>query len=118
MSAEIQLRALLVASAPVTALVGTRVSADRAEQGAAMPFLVFARTGTQPVQFLDGSVPLSQASIDVQCWAETRAGADALADAVTTAIRGVVRQTVPGRAAVYDTDLDAHGTILNVNWWA
>lgn len=118
MSAEIQLRALLVASAPVTALVGTRVSADRAEQGAIMPFVVFARTSTQPVQFLDGSVPLSQASIDVQCWAKTRAGADALADVVTTAIRGVIRQTVPGRSAVYDSDLDVHGTILNVNWWA
>lgn len=117
MSAETELRALLVADSAVAALVGTRVSADRAEQGAAMPFVVFGRTSTQPVQCLDGSVLLSAVSIDVQCWANTRAGADALADAVTAAIRGVPQQSVPGRAGVYDTDLDAHGTVLNVNWW-
>lgn len=117
MSAETELRALLVADSAVAALVATRVSADRAEQGAAMPFVVFARAATQPVQYLDGSVPISQVNLDVQCWAKTRAGADALADAVTSAIRGVPPQSVPGRAGVYDSDLDAHGTLLNVNWW-
>ena len=118
MSAETALRALLVADGTTAALVGARVSADRMEQGAVRPFVVFARTASLPVTTIGGVVLKTQASIDVQCWAKTRAGADALADAVTTAIRGVVRQTVPGRSAVYDTDLDAHGTILNVNWWA
>lgn len=117
MSAETQLRAVLVADSAVAALVSTRVFADRAEQGAAQPFVVFGRVSTQPVQFLDGTVPRSQVSLDVQCWAATRAAADALADAVTTAIRAVPPQSVPGRSGVYDADLDAHGTVLNVNWW-
>ena len=117
MSAETALRALLVADGATAALVGARVSADRMEQGAARPFVVFARTASLPVTTIGGTVLKTQASIDVQCWADTRAGADALADAVTAAVRGVISQTVPGRSGVYDSDLDMHGTILNVNWW-
>jgi hypothetical protein len=118
MSAETALRALLVADGSVAALVGTRVSADRIEQGAALPFVVFARSASSPVTTLAGVVLITMSSLDVQCWADTRAGADALADAVTAAVRGVIGQSVPGRSGVYDADLDLHGTVLNVNWWA
>ncbi len=117
MSAETALRALLVADGPTAALVGTRVSADRIEQGAVRPFVVFARTSSLPITTIGGVVLRTMVSLDVQCWADTRAGADALGDAVTTAVRGVISQTVPGRSAVYDSDLDLHGTVLNVNWW-
>lgn len=117
MSAESALRTLLVANPAVYALVNTRVVADRMEEGAAFPFIVFARNGTQPVSALDGTHLRSQASLEVQCWADTRLGADALADAVAAAVRGVISQSVPGRVSAYDADTDRHVCSLQVAWW-
>ena len=117
MSAETSLRALLAADSPTAALVGTRIASDRMEQDVVRPFVVFARTSSQPVTTIDGTVLKTQVSLDVQCWADTRVGADAVADAVTTSVRGATSQTVPGRSALYDPDLDLHCTVLNVNWW-
>ena len=117
MSAETDLRALLVATAGVTTLVGTRIAADRIEQGAARPFVVFTRAGSEPLQCLDGSVLKTLVTLDVQCWADTRASAEAVADAVTAAVRGVLTQTVIARAASYEPDLDLEAAVLTVQWW-
>jgi Protein of unknown function (DUF3168) len=117
MSAETALRALLVADAPTAALVSTRVTADRIEQGAARPFVVFTRTASEPIQLLDGTVLKTRASLEVQCWADTRVSAEAVADAVTTAVRGVTSQAVSNRSGAYDADLDLECSILNVEWW-
>lgn len=117
MSAETALQALLLADAAVAALVSTRIAADRMEQGADMPFVVYARTGTEPVAAISGQLLKSLVAIDVQCWADTRLAADNLADAVASAVRGVTSQRVLGRQGVYDPDLDAHATVLAVSWW-
>ncbi len=117
MSAETALQALLAANSTVASIVGTRISADRAEQGAARPLIVYARVSSQPFTALDGTHLRTQASIDVQCWADTRLAAETLADAVAAAVRGVTSQTVVGRSAVFDAELDAFGAVLNVNWW-
>ena len=117
MSAETALHAVLVADAAVAALVGVRVRAERAEQTDARPFVVFTRTGTEPYVDLSGAVLAAQVSLDVQCWADTRTVADALADAVAAAVRAVPTQSVLGRSGGYDPDLDAEVAILNVLWW-
>lgn len=117
MSAETALRALLVADAPVAALVSTRIAADRIEQGAARPFICYTRTASAPVVALDGTHLKTLVSLDVQCWADSRASADAVADAVTTAVRGVISQSVVGRSSAYDADLDVEGAIVSVSWW-
>ena len=117
MSAETSLRAILVADATVAGLVGTRVRAERAEQGDPRPFVVYTRTGTEPYVDLQGTVLASQVSIDVQCWANSRTAADALADAVSAAVRAVSGQTVTGRSSGYDPDQDCEVSILNVLWW-
>jgi hypothetical protein len=117
MSAESDLRALLVANAGVTALVGQRVAADRIEQSAARPFVVFTRTGSEPQLCLDGVVLKTRVTLDVQAWADTRLAADAVADAVTAAVRGVSSQTVADRVSSYDSDLDLEAAVLTVQWW-
>lgn len=117
MSAEQDLRALLLADAGVAALVGTRVTADRIAQESVRPFVVFARTSSFPVVSVDGAHLRTQASLEVQCWADTRLQADALADAVTTAVRGEISQRVVERSAAYDADLDLAASIVSVQWW-
>jgi hypothetical protein len=117
MSAEADLRALLVANAGVTALVGQRIAADRIEQAASRPFLVFTRTSSEPQQCLDGSVLKTRATIEVQAWADTRASASAVAAAVIAAVRGATSQTVVDLSSSYDADLDLEAALLTVQWW-
>lgn len=116
MSMESDLRALLVAYAPLAALVSTRIAADRIEQGAIRPFVVYTRTGTEPVQTLDGTLHASKSTFDVQCWADTRAAAEAAADAIQAALVADFRAIV-GRASGYDADLDLEATVISVDWW-
>lgn len=116
MSMESDLRALLAAYAPLAALVSTRIAADRIEQGAIRPFVVFTRTGTETIQTLNGAVHANKATFDVQCWANTRTSAEAVADAIQDALVADARAIV-GRASGYDADLDLEATVISVDWW-
>ena len=114
---EQTLRSLLVADVAVNALVSGRVSADRMAQGEPRPFVIFTRTGTEPVTDISGAVLANRIFFEVQAWADTRAAAESLADACQNAIRGAAK-LVTNRAAVYDPDMDVEGTVLTVEWWA
>ena len=116
MSAETDLRALLLATPAVTDLVGSRVAADRIEQGAARPFIVFTRTGTQRERTLTGQLIASNVALSVQCWADTRLVAEAVADAVDTAL-ATQYQYAGDRSTGYDPELDLECAILPVEWW-
>ena len=116
MSAESDLRALLVAAPAITALVGTRIAADRIEQGAARPFIVFTRTATERTKGLDGTVHGVQAKFSLQCWADTRAAAEAVAEAVQTAIEAAFH-TVADRSSAYEPELDLEAATLAIDWW-
>lgn len=116
MSAETALRTLLLADGPTAALVATRVTADRVEQTAARPFIVFTRTGTERSKGLDGTVLGVRATLQVETWADTRVSAEAVADAMEAAIEGA-HQFVVNRGAGFDPDLDLESTVLTVDWW-
>lgn len=116
MSAETALRAALLAAPSVTALVGQRVVADRAEQGAPLPFAVFTRTATEPYTTIDGALLGSRTAIELQCWADSRASAEALADACQAAVRAA-NQLVVNRSASTDPNLDLQAAILAVEWF-
>jgi hypothetical protein len=117
MSEGAAFRALIAANAPVVALVGTRIAQDRIDQGKVRPFIVYGISSIEPQRMLDGTVIKTRVTIDVQCWGDTRLSADAVADAVTTAVRAVVPQSVSGRSTVYDGELDLEATVLVVEWW-
>lgn len=116
MSAEADLRALLVAAPAVTDLVGQRIAADRIEQGSARPFVVFTRTATERSKGLDGSVHGVLVTFDLQCWADTRLAANAVADAVQATVEQAYH-TVENRSSGYDPELDLECTPLIVQWW-
>ena len=116
MSAETELRALLVADSATLALVSTRIAADRIEQTAARPFVVYTRTATEVQQSLFGEVLATKVVFDVQIWADTRVAAEAVADAVQAALVADHRAIV-SRAGGYDADLDLEATVITVDWW-
>lgn len=116
MTAATELRALLVANGTLTALVGNRIRANRAEQSDIRPFVVFTRVDTQNEFGLDGSRQASKQVFEVQAWADTRA----TADAVTAAIEAVfiaADRAFAGPVDGYDADLDMEASSLTVDWW-
>ena len=116
MSLDTDLRAALAGNAGITALVGTRIVADRMEEGAARPFIVFSRATTDYQTGLDGTVLAERATFDVQCWADTRASAEAVANAVRVVFEADQRPIL-SRVSGYDAELDLEATLLSVEWW-
>lgn len=116
MSFESDLQALLLAAPGVTALVGTRIVADRVEQGAARPFIIYTRSGTERTRTLDGGLASVRATFDVQCWADSRLTAEAVAAAVTAAMESA-GQDITTQESAFDGDLDLEAAFITVDWW-
>jgi hypothetical protein len=116
MSLDTDLRTALAANAGLTVLVGSRIVADRMEEGAPRPFIVFSRATTDYQTGLDGTVLAERATFDVQCWADTRASAEAVANAVK-AILDADQRPILSRVSGYDAELDLEATLLSVEWW-
>lgn len=121
MSAETNLRADLAAYAPLAALVGTRIAADKVPQNSARPFAVFVRQETEVITTLDGASHGARIKFAVQCWGDTRASAEAVADAVQAALAASTREPygipIDDRSAAYDPDLDLEAVNLIFDWW-
>lgn len=125
MSAEADLRTDLLAHAPLVALITPgetkRIAADKVEAGIARPFIVFTRRETEPFTTLMGVKSAARITFELQCWADTRAGAEALADAAEAALAASTRAPygipIEDRSSAYDGDLDLECVVLTVDWW-
>lgn len=119
MSVETDFRAVLASHAPLTALVGQRIAANAVPKGSAFPLVVFA-SNHAPTLGLDGTVLGNQVGLQVQCWGETAAQADQVADAVVSALLTApldAGATVIDRSTAFDPDISKDGTTLAVEWW-
>lgn len=88
MNAEGAVRSALLASAPVAALVGTRVyPIGSFPQSPTLPAIVYQRPSTVPDMLLDGQ-GFVRIRMQLSLWATTFDGARTLADAVVTALDG------------------------------
>lgn len=119
MSVETDFRALLAGYAGLTALVGTRISQNAVPDAAGLPCVVFTATHTRFLA-LDNTLQADQVALSVQCWAETAAAADAVANAVVAAVAtapAAAGATVLGRATAYDAEIGLDATALSVEWW-
>ena len=123
MSADTDLRADLLAHAPLLALVSTpnRIAFDKVPQGISRPFVVLVRQATERAATLDGSWNGGKITFALQCWDDTRAGAEALADAVEDALAASTREPngipVEDRSSAYEPELDLEAVNLIVEWW-
>lgn len=117
MSAETTLYATLAAHAPLAALVGAgdaaRIYPDALPEECDYPSVVFSRAATEPVSTIHGSVHGAFVTLSVSCWGNTRAEADAAADAVESAL--LASKEIPmARAAAFDDAMQLHATTLEV----
>lgn len=79
-------RAVLAAAAPVTAIVGTRISPLYRAQTLALPAITLQGVSRVPFNSLRGYSNLDNSRVQVEAWAETYAAARALADAARAAL--------------------------------
>lgn len=87
MSAESTLYGILSTAAGVTALVDTRIYPDLIPEEKAAPYIGYERVSTDPVNTIHGTTLAQDVGLVIACWADTRLAAEALADAVETAMR-------------------------------
>lgn len=104
MSAETALFTLLAASAGVGALVADRIYPDTAPQDVERPLVVYGRSGTDIERTIGGTVVATRTTLQVSCYADTRAGAEAVADAVDTALTTSAFDWV-GRSGGFDPEV-------------
>ena len=120
MSVEADFRATLAAHAPLTALVGTRISQNAVDQPG-RPLVVFV-VRHDPILGLGGAGLGDQCTITAQCWGTTAEQADAVANAVEGALAAgslaiAACATRTARGTVYDEETGADGTELTIEWW-
>lgn len=121
MSIEADFRAVLVAHAPLVALVPAARIAQNAVDGTGTGAAVVFTATHAPILGL-GTVALGdQCTLEVQCWAASAAAADAIADAVVAAVAtapAAAAACVLARASVFDAETGQDGTVLSVEWWS
>jgi hypothetical protein len=86
-SAEATIYSILSSAAGVTALVSTRIYPDLVPEEKNAPYIGFERVGTEPITTIHGTILAQNARMLIACWATTRIAAEALADAVATAMQ-------------------------------
>jgi hypothetical protein len=118
MSIEIDFRARALAHAPLVALVGQRVALSAAPQGADLPLVVYGVQHSVE-RTLDGTIAEELGTIDAECWAETSAAAEAVADALVVATEHSQAASacwLIARAPDLDADTGLHVTTVRLVW--
>ena len=120
MSIEADFRTLLAGYAPLGALVGTRIAMNSVPEGSTLPLVVFTSSHERTLG-LDNSLLADTCTLAVQCWGQTAASAEAVADAVVAAVATAPAASgavVTARETNFDPDLGLDATQLTVEWWA
>jgi hypothetical protein len=118
MSAETSTYSTLSGAAGVTALVGTRIYPDVVPQEKALPAIAIARTETEFINTIHNAAPLgSFVELEIWCMAETRTGAEAVADAVKAAFIATTGFMLKNRRPEFDAEHQVYSTVLTVEFF-
>lgn len=116
MSAETDIRAALLAYAPLVAVVPTkRISLDMVTQGFPKPFIVLTKSGDVTTFGLNNSILGRVVTIDIQCVHTDRKSAIQVRELVESALLAASwpwSQITAG----YDPDQGLEVEVVTVNW--
>lgn len=97
----------------LTSLASGRIYPDVAPNGATRPFVVYQQVGGQAFAFLENAaVGKRNASVQVSCWAATRAAANTLARSAEDAMvasAALRARPIGAFVAVFDEDTKLYG---------
>ena len=77
---------ILSNAAPLTALVGTKIYPVSAPQTTAFPFVVYSIGGGNVTDQKDGSSPIDDNGLEIDCYAKSYRDAHGVANAIRTAL--------------------------------
>lgn len=116
MSAESDIRDVLVAYAPLSFIVSAgSISIDAVDADAPRPYIAFSKSGTQRDLGLDNGVLAETRTVDIQCIGINRAQSIQIADLVFDALQVAGNPSDRGGAA-YDGDNDIELEVVTVDW--
>jgi len=116
MSAESTIYSVLSGASGITALVSDRIYPDILPQKKPLPAVVYTRSGTEYLSTLGSPAVASSATIEIWCFALTRPAAEALADAVLTAL--IVAKHYPSdRRPEYEEETQTCASVVVCNIW-
>lgn len=116
MSAEKLIFAVLSGAAGVTAIVSDRIYPDVLPQDKPLPAVVYARSGTEYLHTLGTPAVASSATIEIWCFGMTRPDAEALGDAVLTAL--IAAKYYPSdRRPEYEDATQTYASVVVCNIW-
>lgn len=116
---ESDLRAVLLAAAPVSALVGTRVAAMLTPEGDPPPYVVYQVISAERFGSMSAPGTLRNARVQVTSWARTYAEAKALSLAVADAIEGAAQFAAvqSGENDLFDASAKLYAVALDYSLW-
>lgn len=124
--ADAAIRARLAAVTAVTDLVGDRIRPLKLEQAGAYPAVMYRRVSGRPVSTMGQDDTLTGTVYEVESWAETHAGALALAKQVRAALArwsgtaggiGVEQVFYESEVHYYDPELRVHRVSQDYAVW-
>lgn len=116
MSAESELRAVLIAHAPLVAAVpATRIAVDTADADSPKPFIVFSKESDTPQWGLDNTLVGRHVVLSVQVVGSSRSNAIEVRELVEEAL---MAEGIPwsGGNGGYDPEADIEAEVLTVEW--
>jgi hypothetical protein len=120
MSVESDWKASMLAHAPLAALIATRLAPDKVAQDAVRPYVVYI-VEREPHYLLDGALASTRYTFKLQCWADTRDAAEAVADACEGALTASALEPggipIEARGVMNEHDLDLEGTQIEFDIW-
>lgn len=116
MSAESKVYDALRSNGPLVAFVGTRIYPDAIAEGEVMPAIVFARTATEPIITIDGTIHADRVSMHVEVWAASRTEAEDICNAAINALL-VAKLYYNNRGGGFDPEVGAYSATLDVDVW-
>lgn len=115
MSSETTVYSILSGAAAVTAITALRIYPDAMPQEAAVPAIVYRRTGTEVIQTVHGTIAATKVGLEVLCLAPTRAGAEDLADKALNALLAGGPFEYLDRGATFEPSASEFAATLQVN---
>lgn len=111
------LRAALLAYAPLVALVGQRIRQDQGAESDNYPLVVFKQTGNEVTRGLDGSFHARAEDFQVESWGATRAQSYAVHSLVEAALMLADMEPDPADPDAIDPEIGARACVWNVRIW-
>ena len=94
-----------------------RIYPDVAPQGAALPFIVYSRISTQPQNSLTRHALLDLVTMQVDCYASTKAGAMTLARQARLLLQGELSARMQSEQDDYEPDTKVYRHTMDFTAW-